>query len=187
MKMRVKIAIVIGFMTWLLAACGFPQPAPVAASFAIENPRMTRGDLSSSACNMQAADVFSADETVWIAWTEIGRQSDQSIAIHVYDDRDREVFGFYEPKVEAASTSRNCRSLQVKRLQPGQYSTAFVIEGRPSAYQALWFKVTQIPTPTPTPTLTPAPTLLATAMPPSYFIEDPRMVHYESNLSSCTL
>ncbi len=179
--------ILLAFSVLLLSSCVFIPPL-----FEIEEPRMVNCTADSLAvpCTALSRNVFTVNEQVCVAWTEVNRKPQESLAIHIYSSGSRPVFTYSEDThAGATGHARECRVIRIDRPLLGDLKTNFVIAGRPGptvGWQVI--RPTPSPTPTatstPTPTRTPTPTVTSTpipspttaaALPFLFEIEQPRM------------
>lgn len=92
-------------------------------------------------CSAPGVATFSPIDSkdVCIAWVEVGRHKMDSLTLRVYDKSGRTVFSYDEPQDASTLQDRECRSLPVGTVTAvGEYSSVFILSGRPSGSPVLW-------------------------------------------------
>ncbi len=157
----VALTLVVGtLLTYLLSL--WPPPPLLPFLFEIEDPRMVNcTSVQAAPCQALPREVFRVDEQVCVAWTEVNRRPQESLAIDIYSSGGQRLFTHEDMDAGATGHTRRCRVIPIDgSLWDGLYSTRFFIAGRPGPV-VIWV-VEPLSTPTPTSTHTPTPTSTST-------------------------
>ena len=87
-------------------------------------------DSWSAPCQVQPSQLFTTDEQVCVAWVEVNREPQESVAIHIHSSAGQPVFTYSEDTYAVRLVTRVCCMIRIDRPLWGDlYTTDFVIAG----------------------------------------------------------